>query len=180
MRNLHPCKLEPVLPEHLSQAARINESLTVNVLKSFKKGAVGSLTGLRPQHVIDVLDVLLYTPIIISLANLLNLMVGGLACEEVRPYLVGAKCFALIKERDAADKVSAVHWVANGNFEWKWVSKCLTRLDGGTLSRKLVPECMEIGVPCATEFVVHIIRKHWGAAPTDWNTFLLWVDASNV
>eukprot|EP01126_Amoeba_proteus_P046840 TRINITY_DN5314_c0_g2_i12.p2 TRINITY_DN5314_c0_g2~~TRINITY_DN5314_c0_g2_i12.p2 ORF type:complete len:139 (-),score=19.30 TRINITY_DN5314_c0_g2_i12:496-912(-) len=131
---------------------------------------VGSLIGLCPQHVINALDAPLYTPIITSLANLLDLMVGRIACEVVRLYLVGMKSFALVKERDETKDVPAIYLVANGNFKRKWVSKCLTKLNRGILSKRLTSECIGIGVSCVTELVVHTIKKHWGAASMDQNT----------
>eukprot|EP01126_Amoeba_proteus_P023968 TRINITY_DN2408_c0_g1_i1.p3 TRINITY_DN2408_c0_g1~~TRINITY_DN2408_c0_g1_i1.p3 ORF type:complete len:118 (+),score=17.39 TRINITY_DN2408_c0_g1_i1:599-952(+) len=76
IRDLYSDEPEPTPSELFPQPARINDVLAVNVLKSFKKGAVGSLTGLRLQHVIDVFDAFLYTPISNFLANLLNLMAG--------------------------------------------------------------------------------------------------------
>eukprot|EP01126_Amoeba_proteus_P023969 TRINITY_DN2408_c0_g1_i2.p1 TRINITY_DN2408_c0_g1~~TRINITY_DN2408_c0_g1_i2.p1 ORF type:complete len:178 (+),score=22.34 TRINITY_DN2408_c0_g1_i2:632-1165(+) len=177
MRDLHP---EPIIPELPFQPARIDEVLAVNVLKFFKKGVVGSLTGLQPQHVINVLEAPLYTPISTSLANLLNLITGGLACEAVRPYLIGAKCFALGKGCNVTGEVFVICPVTNGNFERKWVSKCLLGLNGWILSGKLTSECIGIGVSCAMELVVHTIWKYWRAAPTDQNTLLLQVDARNV
>eukprot|EP01126_Amoeba_proteus_P046839 TRINITY_DN5314_c0_g1_i7.p1 TRINITY_DN5314_c0_g1~~TRINITY_DN5314_c0_g1_i7.p1 ORF type:complete len:200 (-),score=29.46 TRINITY_DN5314_c0_g1_i7:1509-2108(-) len=179
MRDLHSDEPEPTPSEQLLQSTRIDNILAANVLKSFKKGAIGSPTGLQLQHVIDVLDVPLHTSIISFLANLFNLMAGRMTCGVVRPYLVGTKCFTLIKERDIIGDMSAIHPITNENFERKWVLKCLTRLNEGTLSRKLAPECIGIGVSCVTELVIHTIKKHWGAVPTDQNTSLLQVDVKN-
>eukprot|EP01126_Amoeba_proteus_P001073 TRINITY_DN10304_c0_g1_i1.p1 TRINITY_DN10304_c0_g1~~TRINITY_DN10304_c0_g1_i1.p1 ORF type:complete len:154 (+),score=17.94 TRINITY_DN10304_c0_g1_i1:239-700(+) len=137
---------------------RKQKVLAMNILKSFKKGAVGSLTALYPQHVLGVLDVPLYTSIITLLASFLNMMVGRLVWEVIRPLLVGTKSFALFKNKMDSREISTVCPVANGNFEKKWVSGYLTNRWDWTV-KDPTSECIGIGVLCSIELVVYTIKK---------------------
>eukprot|EP01126_Amoeba_proteus_P001074 TRINITY_DN10304_c0_g1_i2.p1 TRINITY_DN10304_c0_g1~~TRINITY_DN10304_c0_g1_i2.p1 ORF type:complete len:138 (+),score=22.45 TRINITY_DN10304_c0_g1_i2:239-652(+) len=121
---------------------RKQKVLAMNILKSFKKGAVGSLTALYPQHVLGVLDVPLYTSIITLLASFLNMMVGRLVWEN---------------KMDSRE-ISTVCPVANGNFEKKWVSGYLTNRWDWTV-KDPTSECIGIGVLCSIELVVYTIKK---------------------
>eukprot|EP00731_Ephydatia_muelleri_P023351 Em0015g934a len=133
------------------------------ILQSFPRGTSAGPSGLRVQHLLDVVGIPLPSPLCVSLKSVVNLLASGKVPSEVSRYLAGGNLTALkkIKPNSPPD----IRPIAVGETLRRLTGKCLCALVKEKASDFFQP--LQLGVACAsgTEKIVHGLRRcvedHW-------------------
>ena len=92
----------------------------MTILRSFSKHTAAGPSGLRIQHLIDVAEIPLHTPVLQSLRAVINLLALGKAHKEISVYLAGSNLTALNKSSPGD-----IHPIAVGETLRRLTAKCL-------------------------------------------------------
>ena len=99
----HPSCPAPVVP-----VVQSTETITLqpdfnilSVLQSFPKDTAAGPSGLRVQHLFDVANIPLPTPICSSLRSVINMLAAGKASSPVSWFLAGGSLIALNKNKES-------------------------------------------------------------------------------
>ena len=148
------CSFQMVLYPTMTQHSKFNIAA---MLQSFPRGTSAGPSGLRVQHLLDVVSIPLPSPLCISLNSVVNLLASGKVPFEVSRYLAGGNLTALkkIKPNSPPD----IRQIAVGETLRKLTGKCLCDLVKEKASDFFQP--LQLGVACAsgTEKIVHGIRR---------------------
>ena len=94
MKSKHPVALPPTLPSGpLPDAVRFDADLVRKKVDGFPAGSAAGASGTRPQFLKDILacsNKAAGADALLSLTNLTNHMVAGLAPRELAPFVAGA------------------------------------------------------------------------------------------
>ena len=132
-------------------------------LQSFPRGTSAGPSGLRVQHLLDVVGIPFPSPLCVSLKSVVNLLASGKVPSEVSRYLAGGNFTALkkIKPNSPPD----IRPIAVGETLRRLTGKCLCALVKEKASDFFQP--LQLGVACAsgTKEIVHGLRRcvedHW-------------------
>ena len=109
MRSKHPDALPPTLPVGpLPDAVRFDTELVRKKVDGFPTGSAAGASGTRPQFLKDILacpNKAAGADALLSLTNLTNHMVAGLAPRELAPFIAGAPLMALVKRVAVSDQL---------------------------------------------------------------------------
>ena len=96
------------------------------ILQSFPRGTSAGPSGLRVQHLLDVVNIPLPSPLCVSLKRVVNLLASGKVPFEVYGYLAGGNLTALkkIKPNSSPD----IRPIAVGETLRRLTGKCLCAL----------------------------------------------------
>ena len=93
----------PIIPSVHSGSILLDSSFDIGaVLRSFPKDTAAGPSGLRIQHILDVISVPLQTPITSSLREVVNLLVSGKAPQAVSKFMAGGRLIALNKNKEGS------------------------------------------------------------------------------
>ncbi|CAE7221869.1 STRN3, partial [Symbiodinium pilosum] len=130
-------------------------------IKSFRRGSAAGPTGLRGDHLKEVLGTAHTDEVLANLTQVLQLLVRGQALLELAPHLAGASLHAVPK---AADDVRPI---AVGECLRRLASKCLCAAFKDAAREVLAPLQLGVAVPYGAEAAVHTARQ-WLAPYAEW------------
>ena len=146
-------------------ANELSTELVLAAIKSFAKGASAGPSGLRSDWVKQFLQESTDGILLTAMTGLVNLLANADAPDEVRPFLGGAVCHALLKdakpgpEPDASDTLDA-RPACGGEFWRCLTSKALLSSDMDVLRSHLKPFQLAVGVRAGAEVMPHIVRDY--------------------
>ena len=110
----NPASEIPIIPSVHSGSISLDSSFDIGaVLRSFPKDTAAGPSGLRIQHILDVISVPLQTPITSSLREVVNLLVSGKAPLAVSKFMAGGRLIALTRIRKVLLQISDQLWWEN-------------------------------------------------------------------
>ena len=161
----HPSCPAPVVP-----VVQYTETITLqpdfnilSVLQSFPKDTAAGPSGLRVQHLLDVANIPLLTPICSSLRSVINMLAAGRAPRSVSRFLAGGSLIALNKNKEGC--APDIRPIAVGETLRSLVGKCMCALLKVKAADFFQP--LQFGVACraGAEKVTHGLRicieEHW-------------------
>ena len=95
-------------------------------MRSFPKDTAAGPSGLRIQHILDVISVPLQTPITSSLREVVNLLVSGKAPQALSSFMAGGRLIALNKNEESSPpdiRPIVVHGRIPEKVGWKVLSQ---------------------------------------------------------
>ena len=99
----NPASEIPIIPYVLAGSISLDPNFDIGaVLRSFPKDTAAGPSGLRIQHLFDVISVPLQTPITSSLRDVVNLLVSGKAPQAVSKFMAGGRLIALHKDKEGS------------------------------------------------------------------------------
>ena len=166
-----PEPVEPTATPPLQLGADFNLFAT---LTSFAKDVGTDSSNFRIQHLLDAAEAHLPSPYIPRLKKIINLLLSGKACENVRLVLAGARLTALRKGD------SDVRPIAAGNIFRRIASKCACVLLQKQIQKELKPLQFGVACPGGAELIIHTMRD---SLAVNWDTpdfVVLKVDFANA
>ena len=150
----------------------------VPVLRSFSKLTGAGPTGLRIQHLIDAVEVLLSCSILQSLKGVVNILAAGRVPPMIASFLAGGNLTALVKSTQGSS--FDIRPIAVGEALRRLTGKCLCALVRSKASEFFQPHQFGVACPMGAEKIVHGLRacveKHW----LEENFVVLKVDMKNA
>eukprot|EP00731_Ephydatia_muelleri_P026672 Em0018g772a len=135
----------------------------LSVLQSFPKDTAAGPSGLRVQHLLDVANIPLPTPICSSLRSVINMLAAGKAPSSVSRFLAGGSLIALNKNKECC--APDIRPIAVGETLRRLVGKCMCVLLKVKAADFFQP--LQFGVACraGAKKVIHGLRicieVHW-------------------
>jgi len=169
-----PCPdREPVPDPRPTPSLSVDEADIWKALRSFPAGSSGGLDGLRPQHLLDLVNCADSGPILISaLTGFVNALLGGGCHTVVCPILFGGRLIALDK------KDGGIRPIAIGSTFRRLTAKCASAFAIAKLAPMLAPRQLGVGVPGGCEAAVHATRRFLSSLSSD--SVLVKLDFSNA
>ena len=131
------------------------------------------MDGLRPQHLLDLVNCADSGPILISaLTGFVNALLGGGCHTDVGPILFGGRLIALDK------KDGGIRPIAIGSTFRRLTAKCASAFAIAKLAPMLAPRQLGVGVPGGCEAAVHATRRFLSSLSSD--SVLVKLDFSNA
>jgi hypothetical protein len=126
----------------------------INAIRSFPAGSNAGPDGLRPQHLLDLVDCQeAEHTLVMATTALVNLLLQGWCQSEVRTVLFGGKLLALKR------KAGGIRPIAIG-YTWRGLAaKCANCYAMSHLQDKLLPFQLGVHTPGGCEAVVHATRQ---------------------
>lgn len=159
---LHPAAPPPEHPQHeQDEAPAFSERQVRNALRAFKLGSGAGLTGLAPQHLVDMCS-FPGSPALASITRLVSLTAAGLVPSPACPLIFGARLVALQK----AD--GGVRPIACGDVLRRMAARLLAAKASHKLARYLL-EKRQVGVrtPSGAEAAQLAARRFAAAMSPD-------------
>jgi hypothetical protein len=178
MKSKHPGAMLPTLPSGpVPDAVRFDADLVRKKVDGFPAGSAAGASGTRPQFLKDILacpNKAAGADALVSLTNLTNHMVAGLAPRELAPFIAGAPLMALVKAG------GGLRPIAIGETIRRLVSKCCC--EATTEDAKVIFGPLQVGVATqgGAEASVHAVRKLAKEFGDDPGKIMLKVDFSNA
>jgi hypothetical protein len=137
-----------------TQLLQVSDEDVSKALRSFPCGSSGGPDGLRPQHLLDLINcVESGSELLSSITAFINLLLVGHCNSAVTPHLFGGTLYALEK------KSGGIRPIAVG-FTWRRLAaKCANGFAVTKLSNMLSPLQLGIGVRGGCEAAVHATRR---------------------
>jgi len=131
-------------------------------IRSFPAGSSGGPDGVRPQHILDLVNCRESGPALLtSLTAFVNVLLEGRCSPEVSPILFGGLLMALEK------KSGGIRPIAIG-YTWRRIAaKCANSYAIAILSSYLQPTQLGVGTPGGCEAAVHATRRFTESMPAD-------------
>ena len=177
MSGLHPrnsCTFDTSnLEDRLERIPEFTGAEVNEAMLSFKRSSSAGLSGLRPGHILSLLD----SKNAKCLLHILGVLASRLANfelpPELAPYLAGASLIAIQKP------AGGVRPVACGDAIRRLTSKLMLKRVLPLVSPKLLPTQLGISVPAATEIIFHRVASQIANSTDDQKTFLV-LDLKNA
>lgn len=135
-------------------AVQTTENDVIKAIRSFPVGSSAGPDGLRPQHLLDLINCQESGhALITAITALINLLLQGLCPSKVTTVLFGGKLLALKK------KSGGVRPIAVGYTWRRLAAKCANRFAISQLEGKLLPIQLGVNIPGGCEAVVHATRQ---------------------
>jgi hypothetical protein len=143
-------------------AIQVSEAEVMSAIRSFPSGSSGGPDGVRPQHIMDLINCHESGPVLLtSLTAFVNLLLDGKCCSEVTPILFGGQLIALEK------KSGGIRPIAIG-YTWRRIAaKCANSYATASLSSYFHPIQLGVGTPGGCEAAVHATRRFIESMPDD-------------
>ena len=148
-------------PDDIS-AIQVSEYEVMSAIRSFPAGSLGGPDGVRPQHIMDLVNCQDSGPsLLTSLAAFVNLLLDGKCSPEVSPILFGGQLIALVK------KSGGIRPIAIG-YTWRRIAaKCANNNALASLCSYFKPIQLGVGTPGGCEAAVHATRRFVESMPDD-------------
>jgi hypothetical protein len=143
----------------------------MKVLLSFPKGSACGRSGLRFQHLLEMVGAL--PEFVHPLLNLVNLLLAGQAPACIAPFLASAPLVPLLK------KDGGIRPIAVGEVMRRLVSKIAARRLLPKAAKLLNPLQLGVGTPNGTEGLIHGLNRILASA-SDPSLVILAVDFKNA
>jgi hypothetical protein len=143
-------------------AIQVSEAEVMSAIRSFPAGSSGGPDGVRPQHIMDLVNCQESGPALLSsLTAFVNSLLDGKCCPEVTPILFGGQLIALEK------KTGGIRPIAIG-YTWRRIAaKCANSYAIALLSSYFQPTQLGVGTPGGCEAAVHATRRFVESMPDD-------------
>ena len=144
-----------ILPNPCAYSAmQATEQDVIKAIRSFPVGSSAGPDGLRPQHLLDLINCQeAGNALITSITALINLLLQGRCPPEVTAVLFGGKLLALKK------KSGGIRPIAIGYTWRRLAAKCANCYANSHLADKLLPFQLGVNTPGGCEAVVHATRR---------------------
>jgi hypothetical protein len=135
-------------------AMQTTERDVIKAIRSFPAGSSAGPDGLRPQHLLDLINCQeAGHALVMAITALVNLFLQGWCPSEVTAVLFGGKLLALTK------KSGGVRPIAIGYTWRRLAAKCANYYAMSHLQDKLLPFQLGVNTPGGCEAVVHATRQ---------------------
>jgi Reverse transcriptase (RNA-dependent DNA polymerase) len=152
---------EPPHPPTNSLAFQTTEGEVLRAIRSFPAGSAGGPDGIRPQHILDLVNCReVGTVLLTSLTALTNILLAGTCPESITPLLFGGTLFALRK------KAGGLRPIAIGYCWRRMASKCANAFALSRLSSHFAPLQLGVGTPGGCEAATHAARRFLADLPS--------------
>jgi hypothetical protein len=154
-------------------ALQVTESDVFKAINSFPNGSSGSLDGLRPQHIMNILNNKDTKPALLSaITAFVNLLLQGHCAPDIIPILFGGSLTALAK------KSGGIRPIAVGYYWRRLAAKCANNFATSKLSEYFAPIQLGVGIRGGCEAAVHACRRYLENIPD--NHVIAKLDFSNA
>jgi hypothetical protein len=153
----------PAQPPDDIPAIQVSEAEVMSAIRSFPAGSSGGPDGIRPQHIMDLVNCPESGPVLLtSLTAFVNSLLDGKCCSDVTPILFGGKLIALEK------KSGGIRPIAIG-YTWRRIAaKCANSYATSLLRNYFQPTQLGVGTPGGCEAAVHATRRFVESMPDDY------------
>lgn len=144
----------PFADPQVTSALVVSEEDVLKAIRSFPAGSAGGPDGIRPQHILDLVNNQEAGPDLLSSITLFtNLLLEGRCHSQVVPVLFGGNLIAL--EKRSGD----VRPIAVG-YTWRRIAaKCANTFALSKLTDYFNPLQLGVGIPGGCEAAVHSTRR---------------------
>ena len=107
----HPTSDPPTCPAPESASLTVDESAVIRCLKEFPRGTSPGASGLRAQHLLDVISghtTSSAEDCLLALTRLMNFLLSGKVSPLLAPWLCGAPLMALLKKNGVSSQLLQV------------------------------------------------------------------------
>ena len=149
-------------PPPSTEAYQTTEAMVRNQILHFPPGSSGGPDGLKPQHILEMINTKDTGPELLSaITGLVNILLAGKCPTEIRPVLFGGTLFALRK------KTGGLRPIAIGYYWRRLTSKCANKYASDQAAAYLSPKQLGVGVPGGCEAAVHATRRFLSSMDDD-------------
>lgn len=143
-------------------AIQVSEADIMSAIRSFPAGSSGGPDGVRPQHILDLVNCQEAGPVLLTaLTAFANTLLDGKCSPEVTPVLFGGQLIALEKQS------GGIRPIAIG-YTWRRIAaKCANSYATALLSHYFQPIQLGVGTPGGCEAAVHSTRRFVESMPED-------------
>lgn len=142
---------------------QVSEAEVISVIRSFPAGSSGGPDGIRPQHLLDLINNKEAGPrLISSITAFTNMLLDGKCHRDMIPILFGGSLIALEK------KTGGIRPIAIGYTFRRIAAKCANNFAISSLGDKLLPLQLGLGTPGGCEAAVHATRRFLLNMPDDY------------
>lgn len=156
--------LSALLParDFVDGAFQVTEAMVLKAIRSFPPGSAGGPDGIRPQHLVEMLNNKdTHNSFLSSISSFMNLILRGQCPPEVAQILFGGNLLAIQK------KSGGIRPIAVGYFWRRLASKCANVFAMGKLETYFKPYQLGVGVRGGCEAAVHACRRFLESMPDD-------------
>ena len=122
-------------PPSSTEAYQATEAMVRDQIRHFPSGSSGGPDGLKPQHVLEMINTKDTGPELVSaITGLVNILLAGKCPTEIRPVLFGGTLFALRK------KTGGLRPIAIGYYWRRLTSKCANKYASDQAAAYLSPK----------------------------------------
>jgi Reverse transcriptase (RNA-dependent DNA polymerase) len=134
----------------------------LKAIRSFPAGSAGGPDGIRPKHLLDLVNCKTAGQQLLSaITAFINMLLEGKCHPQVTPFLFGGKLIALTK------KCGGIRPIAIG-YTWRRIaSKCANAFAMSALSDHFLPIQLGIGTSGGCEAAIHAVRRYVQSMPAD-------------
>ena len=166
LKDKHPSLTENLQhpPDPLNtQALQVSDDEILKAVRSFPAGSSGGPDGIRPQHILDLLNDRVAGPILLpALTAFTNMLLNGECPDAVRQILFGGRLIAIGK------KDGGVRPIAIGYTLRRLAAKCANSYVSSKIASLLSPIQVGVGVKGGCEATVHAVRRFLDSMPQDF------------
>lgn len=169
LREKHPLRAVGGPPPQVRLAPNqeplvLRESEVYKAIVSFPPGSSGGYTGVRPQHVKEMVNPVLgpaAEALLTEITTFVNNCLAGLIPDEIKPFFFGASLCALKK------KGGGIRPIAVGNTLRRLVARAAVRSIRTEAATMLQPNQLGFGVPQGCEAAAHAARAYISSLTED-------------
>jgi Reverse transcriptase (RNA-dependent DNA polymerase) len=163
----------PFKDPHPTSALQVTEKDIDKAIRSFPAGSSGGPDGLRPKHILDLINCKSAgKSLLTSITSFVNMLLDGKCHPDVIPILFGGNLTALVK------KSGGIRPIAVG-YTWRRIAaKCANAYAIGLLNTYFAPIQLGVGVSGGCEAAVHATRRFVESMPDGY--VLVKLDFSNA
>ena len=159
----HPAALvhsSPAVDPKTTSALQVSEADVLKAIKSFPAGSSGGPDGIRPQHIVDLVNCReAGAPLLSAITAFVNSLLEGNCHRDVTPILFGGSLIALEK------KSGGIRPIAIG-YTWRRIaSKCANFFASEKTKAILSPRQLGVAVPGGCEAAIHATRRFVESMP---------------
>ena len=154
------------------ETIEINQNDVLLAIKSFKKGAAPGRSGMRAQHFSTF--VACHPDFLKNLTAVIQLLLKGLAPDELAPFITGGSLIPLLK------KDSSIRPIAIGETLTRIVSKIALMKTIHKFKDLTSKAQCGIGVRNGTEAILHMLNNYLYSEEFDEGSVALFVDFKNA
>ena len=142
---------------------QVSDKEVSKAILSFSAGSSGGPDGLRPRHLIDLINCKTSGQDLLSaITAFTNMLLDGKCHPAVRPILFGGKLTVLAKNSGGIRPIDV------GYIRRRIASKCANAFAMNKLGDYLAPTQLGVGVSCGCEAAVHATRRFIETMPADY------------
>jgi hypothetical protein len=143
------------------------------LIRTFPAGSSGRPDGLRPQHIVELVDTAESGPALVAaITAFINLLLAGCCPPEIRATFFGGTLMALSK------KSGGLRPIVVGYLWRRLAAKCANAFAITRIAGYLPPRQLGVGVAGGAEAAVHAVRRFMSTAEEE--SVLIKIDFANA